>query len=415
MPVLDWTRTDLTRRWPDGSEALAYDADDLAAFDLFILKREGAEKEYEASALARTQAIFEKMTEKDKNVLQQNIIAGLPGRMVEAYTVEEFRDAVAQYKNVSTTQIRENLAYFLKSIIPTCEEAGVYMAIHPDDPPRPILGLPPACSTRDDVAALLKAADSKHNGITLCVGTYASSPQNKASMGYGVTVGDCGWLLLVVRCCQALFIKVEWPCVPPAHFCEDYIPKAVVVSLYCKQAATKHVKHGQASQTLIRKTRRFIPFCHFPIVPLEVEEMAKEFASRTHFVHLRNVTKEMPPAPETGLGPAGCTFTESDHLGGDVDMYSIMLTMLQEKQRRKAEGWEEMAEIPFRPDHGHKMVDDMNLGRKWVWRQGSLFLGSLFLPKTKLQALWTHANPDEDLGCHWIFYDRFHNHYRSYI
>lgn len=212
MPVLDWTRTDLTRRWPDGSEALAYDADDLAAFDLFILKREGAEKEYEASALARAQAIFEKMTEKDKNVLQQNIIAGLPGRMVEAYTVEEFRDAVAQYKNVSPTQIRENLAYFLKSIIPTCEEAGVYMAIHPDDPPRPILGLPPACSTRDDVAALLKAADSKHNGITLCVGTYASSPQNKASMGYGVTVGDCGSLSLVplvVRCCQALFIKVE--------------------------------------------------------------------------------------------------------------------------------------------------------------------------------------------------------------
>lgn len=90
--------------------------------------------------------------------------------------------------------------------------------------------------------------------------------------------------------------------------------------------------------------------------------MAKEFASRTHFVHLRNVTKEMPPAPETGLGPAGCTFTESDHLGGDVDMYSIMLTMLQEKQRRKAEGWGDMAEIPFRPDHGHKMVDDMILG-----------------------------------------------------
>ena len=90
--------------------------------------------------------------------------------------------------------------------------------------------------------------------------------------------------------------------------------------------------------------------------------MAKEFASRTHFVHLRNVTKEMPPAPETGLGPAGCTFTESDHLGGDVDMYSIMLTMLQEKQRRRAEGWGDMSEIPFRPDHGHKMVDDMKLG-----------------------------------------------------
>ena len=89
--------------------------------------------------------------------------------------------------------------------------------------------------------------------------------------------------------------------------------------------------------------------------------MAKEFASRTHFVHLRNVTKQMPPAPETGLGPAGCTFTESDHLGGDVDMYSIMLTMLEEKQRRISEAWD-MADIPFRPDHGHKMIDDMLLG-----------------------------------------------------
>lgn len=108
----------------------------------------------------------------------------------------------------------------------------------------------------------------------------------------------------------------------------------------------------------------------------QVEEMAKEFASRTHFVHLRNVTKELPPAPETGLGPAGCTFTESDHLGGDVDMYSIMLTMLQEKQRRKAEGWGDMAEIPFRPDHGHKMVDDMHLGsndRHWLMMIDALF------------------------------------------
>lgn len=180
MPVLDWTRTDLTRRWPDGSEALAYDADDLAAFDLFILKREGALKEYEDSALQRAKLNFQKMTEKEKETLQQNIIAGLPGRMVEAYTVEEFRKAVSEYKDISPAQIRENLAYFLKSIIPTCERAGVYMAIHPDDPPRPILGLPPACSTRDDVAALLKAVPSKNNGITLCVGTYASSPQNKA-------------------------------------------------------------------------------------------------------------------------------------------------------------------------------------------------------------------------------------------
>lgn len=273
MPVLDWTRTDLTRRWPDGSEALVYEADELAAFDLYMLKREGAEEQYEAAAKARAKAKFDKMDDAAKQTLQQTLIAGLPGRMVEAYSIDQFRAAIDEYKNVSRAQMRENLAYFLREIIPTCEEAGVYMAIHPDDPPRPILGLPPACSTRDDVAALLKAVDSKYNGITLCVGTYASSPQN------------------------------------------------------------------------------------------EVEEMTKEFASRTHFVHLRNVTKELPPSPETGLGPAGCTFWESDHLGGDVDMHSVMLTMLKEKQRRVAEGWGDMANIPFRPDHGHKMLDDLK-GKK---------------------------------------------------
>jgi len=268
MPVLDWTRTDLTRRWPDGSEALAYDADDLAAFDLFILQREGAEAEYTDAQRARAKACLDRMDMDAKNCLQQNVIAGLPGRMVEAYSIEQFRAAVAEYKGMSSEQMRENLAHFLREVIPSCEKAGVYMAIHPDDPPRPILGLPPACSTRDDVAALLKAVDSRHNGITLCVGTYASSPQNN------------------------------------------------------------------------------------------VEEMAKEFAHRTHFVHLRNVSKETPEG-ESGLGPAGCTFIESDHLGGDVDMHSIMLTMLQEKQRRIGEGWGDMCNIPFRPDHGHKMLDDM--------------------------------------------------------
>lgn len=273
MPVLDWTRTDLQRRWPDGSEALAYDADELAAFDLFILKREGAEASYSETQKERAKAILESMNDEQRLALQQNIIAGLPGRMVEAYSVEQFRDAINEYKDITSEQIRENLAFFLREVIPVCEQAGVYMAIHPDDPPRPILGLPPACSTRDDVAALLSAVDSPHNGITLCVGTYASSPKNN------------------------------------------------------------------------------------------VEEMAKEFASRTHFVHLRNVTKTLPPSPETGDGPAGCTFLESDHLGGDVNMYSVMLTMLQEKQRRVREGWGEMANIPFRPDHGHKMLDDLN-GKK---------------------------------------------------
>mmetsp|Transcript_46049 Transcript_46049/g.103590 ORF Transcript_46049/g.103590 Transcript_46049/m.103590 type:complete len:432 (+) Transcript_46049:70-1365(+) len=269
MPVLDWTRTVLDFRYPDGSEALLYDADELAAFDIFMLKREGAEASYDAPALARAKAAWARMDEDAKHRLQSNVIAGLPGRMVEAYTIEEFRAAVAEYKNVTREQMRENLAHFLREVVPVAEEAGVYLCIHPDDPPRPIMGLEPACSTREDVAALLSAVDSNHNGITLCVGTYASSPKNN------------------------------------------------------------------------------------------VEEMCKEFASRTHFVHLRNVRKTLPPAPETGLGPAGCTFVESDHLDGDVDMYSIMLTMLLERQRREAEGWGDMADIPFRPDHGHKMVDDL--------------------------------------------------------
>jgi len=270
MPVLDWTRTVLDYRFHDGSEALLYDADELAAFDLFILKREGAEASYDASALARARAVFDGMDDAAKTKLQNNLIAGLPGRMVESYSIEDFRKAVAAYRGVSREQMRGHLADFLREVVPVAEEAGVYLCIHPDDPPRPILGLEPACSTRDDVHALLSAVDSKHNGITLCVGTYASSPRN------------------------------------------------------------------------------------------DVVEMAKEFASRTHFVHLRNVRKMLPPTPESGNGPAGCSFVESDHLDGDVDMYSIMLTMLQERQRRERDGWGEMAGIPFRPDHGHKMLDDLN-------------------------------------------------------
>jgi len=273
MPVLDWTRTVLDFRYPDGSEALLYDADELAAFDLFMLQREGAEAEYDAAAKDRAKAVFARMDDVARQKLQNNVIAGLPGRMVEAYTVEQFRDAVAAYRGVSREQMRANLAHFLREVVPVAEEAGVYLCIHPDDPPRPIFGLQPACSTREDVAALLSAVDSRNNGITLCVGTYASSPQNN------------------------------------------------------------------------------------------VEEMCREFAARTHFVHLRNVRKTAPAPPETGLGPAGCTFVESDHLDGDVDMYSIMLTMLQERQRREEEGWGEAASIPFRPDHGHKMVDDLR-GKK---------------------------------------------------
>jgi len=263
MPVIDWTRTDLEYEWADGSRALSFDADDFAAFELFMLKRPGAATSYDAAATERAAARYEAMSEPRRATLQKTVIAGLPGKMTDAYTLEAFQAQLDKYRGIDAAALRSNLAYFLRALVPVAEEAGVFMAIHPDDPPRPLLGLPRVVSTDEDVTALLAAAPSAHNGLTFCVGSYASSAVN------------------------------------------------------------------------------------------DVEVMAAKHAARVYFIHLRNVKR-------TGEG-TNCHFVESDHLDGEVDMYEVVRTFTREAARRRAAGAPDAAcQMPFRPDHGHKMLDDLN-------------------------------------------------------
>lgn len=260
MPVLDWTRTDLSFKWNDGSEALAFDMIHFIAFDLFMLKREGAEVHYTQGQIAEAKAYFDNASPSELEQLKNNIIAGMPGRMVEAYDLEQFRGAISRYQGMDASKARENLAYFLTAVVPVAEKANVRMAIHPDDPPITLLGLPRVVRTEADVAFLLSVVNSPANGITMCVGTFGSHPDN------------------------------------------------------------------------------------------DVEGMVERFKDRIHFVHLRNVA----PLPSGG-------FVESDHLDGRVDMYRVLKTLLLEKHRREQEGLPS-SRLPFRPDHGHKMLDD--LGKK---------------------------------------------------
>lgn len=177
MPVLDWTRTDLAYTLPDGSRALRFDHIAFAAFDLHILKRASAEKDYGVEDRTAAQNYFEQSTEAQQQKLTNNIIAGLPGAE-EGYTLEEFRKHLATYACIDKEKLREHLAYFLKRIIPVCEEVGMRLAIHPDDPPRPILGLPRIMSTKDDVEWLMSVSNSISNGITMCTGSYGVRGDN---------------------------------------------------------------------------------------------------------------------------------------------------------------------------------------------------------------------------------------------
>lgn len=178
MPVIDWTRTDLKFKLPSGAYALRFDQKKFAAFDLFILKREGAEDEYSNEELAEAKDIFEAMSEEERAQLTDNIIAGLPGKMTESYSLDDFRDMLANYKDVDAATLRANLFSFLERVLPRAEAAGVNLAIHPDDPPRDMLGLPRIICTADDLDILFEAQPSPANGITLCVGTYSSRPDN---------------------------------------------------------------------------------------------------------------------------------------------------------------------------------------------------------------------------------------------
>ena len=180
MPVLDWTRTDLSYEMPDGSRALRFDAAEFAVFELFLLKRPGAENQYTNQQKQQAEKVFSLLDDSTKDLLVNNIIAGLPGAE-EGYSLEQFQSILDEYSGIGDQELRNNLFEFLKDILPMAEEVGVLMAIHPDDPPFPILGLPRVLSTEKDARQLIETIDSPNNGLCFCTGSYGVREDNDLS------------------------------------------------------------------------------------------------------------------------------------------------------------------------------------------------------------------------------------------
>ncbi|GGF50155.1 mannonate dehydratase [Echinicola rosea] len=249
MPVLDWTRTDLA--WPleNGAKALYLDWTDLAVFDLKILGRKDGETFYRQEILSQVEARYAAMSKEKMEALTEIILMGVPTE--GGVTLEELEESIGIYGKIGKQGLQQNLAYFLESIAGVCEEEGILMTIHPDDPPFPILGLPRIASSREDLEYIIQAVDRPFNGICFCTGSLGAGEHN------------------------------------------------------------------------------------------DLPAILEAVGDRVYFAHLRNVKKD-------ALG----NFHESDHLDGDVDMYAVMERLVKLNQLRKSP-------IPFRPDHGHQMLDDL--------------------------------------------------------
>ncbi len=250
MAVNDWTRTNLDLVMPDGSKALYFNWIDLAVFDIHILKRQGAENDYPEKSIREAAIRYQRASPEQLNNLAGIIMFGIPGEKKQ--TLDQMREKLASYSGIDKAELRKSLKNFLVEVVPVATGLGMTLAIHPDDPPFPVLGLPRIVSTAEDLDFILNAAPGVANGICYCTGSLGANAEN------------------------------------------------------------------------------------------DLPAIARQIGTRIHFVHLRNVKKD-----------ADGNFFEDDHLGGDTDMYKVMKELLTIQQKMPAP-------IPFRPDHGHQMIDDLN-------------------------------------------------------
>ncbi|MBX2812518.1 MAG: mannonate dehydratase [Myxococcales bacterium] len=181
MPVIDWTRTELAWQAPDGSLALRFEASAWVAFDVFLLQRPGAEAEYNTAQLETAERYLAGLSEAQRKRLIADVASGLPGANEEGHSLESLRDQLARWQGVTPDILRKRLIQFLSEVVPTCERYGMRLAIHPDDPPRPLLGLPRIASCGNDFEILFQAVPSESNGVTLCVGSLTAGSHNNAS------------------------------------------------------------------------------------------------------------------------------------------------------------------------------------------------------------------------------------------
>ena len=180
MPLLDWSRTDLRVRFRDGSMTTAFESRAFAAFDLFLLERPGAEGEYGEEKIREARAYMDRLTPPERERLVETVLLGMPGSL-EAYSLDGLRSSLRDYEGIGGNELRDHLYHFLREIIPAAEEAGVSMGIHPDDPPRSLLGLPRVVSDASDLERLLRVADSPSNGLTFCTGSLGAGIQNNVA------------------------------------------------------------------------------------------------------------------------------------------------------------------------------------------------------------------------------------------